>query len=344
MRRRSPDGPRPAPGGEPRRWGVCHSRRVARARLGVALLVPAPVAAEVDGLRRAAGDGALGRIPAHLTLVPPVNVAEGRLPDVLAALRAAAAATRPFRVALGPLATFWPDAPVLYLAVSGDAPAVAALRERAFVAPLARPLTWPFVPHVTVAGEASPERIAAAVAALADYRAEVAFDRVHLLQEEPGRRWAPIADFAFAPPATVGRGSLPLVLTRSERLDPEAAAFAAAAWAQEGSPGRAPVALTARRDDGRVVGVARGHLDAGTAHLGELVVDPAERGLGVGSHLLAAFTSLAAERGCTRLTVRTEAGGRAEAFYRARGWADDLRLARWRRGRDFVQLRRTIAP
>ena len=317
--------------------------RVPRARLGVVLLVPPPVATEVDGLRRAAGDGALGRIPPHLTLVPPVNVAEGRLPEALAVLRAAAAATRPFRAALGPPATFSPDTPVLYLAVGGDVAAVAALRERVFAEPLARPLTRPFVPHVTVADGASPERIAAALTALADYRAEVVFERVHLLREGASRVWEPVADFAFAAPAVVGRGSLPLELATSERLDPEAAAFATGQRAAEDSAPRPPVAVTARRD-GRVVGVARGHLDAGTAHLGELVVDAAERGLGVGSHLLAAFVALAAERGCDRLTVHTEAGGPAEAFCRARGWVDDLRLPRWRHGRDVVQLRRTLAP
>ena len=66
-------------------------------RLGVVLLVPQPAAAEIDGLRRAVGDGALGRVPTHLTLVPPVNVRHDRLADALARLRLAAAATRPFR-------------------------------------------------------------------------------------------------------------------------------------------------------------------------------------------------------------------------------------------------------
>ena len=58
----------------------------------MALLVPEPVAAEVDGLRRALGDGSLGRIPPHLTLVPPVNVAEDDVPKALSVLRQAAAA------------------------------------------------------------------------------------------------------------------------------------------------------------------------------------------------------------------------------------------------------------
>jgi 2'-5' RNA ligase len=63
--------------------------------LGVALLLPDPAATEVDGLRRALGDGSLGRIPAHLTLVPPVNVRADDMPAALDLLRRAATQTRP---------------------------------------------------------------------------------------------------------------------------------------------------------------------------------------------------------------------------------------------------------
>jgi len=170
---------------------------VPRVRLGVALLLPPPFDAEVDGLRRALDDGSLGRIPAHLTLVPPVNVREDRLGGALAVLRAAAAVTDVFTLGLGPPATFLPDSPTLHLPVT-DATAVRALRERVFVDPLARPLTWSFVPHVTLADEATPDRIAVALVALAGYRAEVTFDRVHLLREGPGRIWTAIADAPFA--------------------------------------------------------------------------------------------------------------------------------------------------
>ncbi len=171
---------------------------VPRRRLGVALLVPQPVATEVDGLRRALGDGALGRIAAHLTLVPPVNVAEGALPDALDVLRTAAKATRPLDLRLGPAATFDPVTPVVYLAVGGDVDALQALRDRVFLPPLERPLTNAFVPHVTVADEMDPTRIPAAVEALADYVADVRIDALHLLEEGRGRVWRPIADAPFS--------------------------------------------------------------------------------------------------------------------------------------------------
>lgn len=166
-------------------------------RLGVVLLLPPPVTTEVDGLRRALGDGALGRIPPHLTLVPPVNVAAGAMADAVVVLREAAKATRPLDLRLGPATTFDPVTPVVYLQVAGEVEALRALRDRVFTPPLSRSLTHSFVPHVTVADDMDPDRIPAAVAALADYVADVRIDALHLLEQGRGRVWRPIAEAPF---------------------------------------------------------------------------------------------------------------------------------------------------
>lgn len=298
---------------------MCHRQRVSKARLGVALLVPVPQATEIDGLRRALDDGALGRIPAHITLVPPVNVREDRLEDALAVLRTAAAATSAITLTLGPVGTFSPVNPVVYLSVGGKAAAVEGLRrlrDAVFTEPLSRSLTWPWVPHVTLADEADPARIAAALTALAGYTVEVTFDRVHLLQEGPGRVWELWADAPFAPPAVVGRGGLPLELHVSDRLDPLALLG--------GLGSGRPFAITARRD-GIVVGTTAGvtHEDGGEAELRWLIVDPAHRRQGIGAHLVAAVSSLAAERGCAVITSEMATTDAVGFFLRRMGWADD---------------------
>ena len=124
-------------------------------RLGVALLLDRPVSDEVDGLRRALGDPSLGRIPPHITLVPPVNVRADELAGALARLRAAAAGQAgPLQLTLGLAGTFLPDNPVLFLQVGGDLERLRALRDAVFAPPLERPLSWPWVPHVTVADNA----------------------------------------------------------------------------------------------------------------------------------------------------------------------------------------------
>jgi 2'-5' RNA ligase/ribosomal protein S18 acetylase RimI-like enzyme len=320
-------------------------------RLGVALLVPPPFDREVDALRRACDDGSLARIPSHLTLVPPVNVREDAMPQALAVLRDAAASVRPFTLQLGPPATFLPDNPTLYLSVSGPGGTVVQdLRDRVFVPPLKRALTWPFVPHVTIADEMEPERIAAAIEALAGYRATVTFERVHLLEESKGaegRGWRPIADAPFAAPAIVGRGGIELELTVSERPGPEADAFAKREWdayrAEVLGPDardEEPFAIVARQQ-GAVVGVADGWTHGGVAHLRDLIVASQLRAQGIGSKLLAAFESLAAERGAARLAVRTYRNQPAYRFYRDRGWVDEVSWE-WKHGREFVQLRRDL--
>ena len=222
-----------------------------RRRLGVALVLPPPVAAAVDALRAALGDPALGRIPAHLTLVPPVNVREDRIDDALDVVRdAAAGVPGPLELTLGPVTTFLPDNPVAYLAVEGDLPGLTALRDGVFQEPLARPLTWPFVPHVTLADDAPVERLEAAVVALAPYRAEVALTHVHVLEEGDGRVWTPIADARLGPRPQPGQGGLPVAIDVSTAPPPDAAALLG------------PTTTVTARRDGHVVGIAVAFGDA----------------------------------------------------------------------------------
>ena len=297
-----------------------------RRRLAVALLLPRPVALEVDGLRRAFGDPARARVAPHVTLVPPTNVAEARVGEAVDRLRAAAARVPgPLRLALGPVASFAPVTPVAYLAVGGDVDALARLQEGFLAPPFDRPRRYPFVPHVTVAVELPPDRLAAVVAAAADFRAEVVVDHVHLLEEgrqEPvGRVWTPIADALLGPPARAGRGSLPVELTVGERLDPDTAARVAPWWGETGS-GPRPFALTARRD-GTVVGVATGETIGDATVVRVLAVAPAERGTGVGRRLVQEVEAVARRAGAERTVLDVLGPGAADvrAFALGLGYA-----------------------
>ena len=328
-----------------------------RHRLGVALLVPPPVAVEVDGLRRALGDGALGRIPPHLTLVPPVNVAVDRLDEALSVLRRAAGATDPLRLRLGPAVTFMPVTPVVYLAVGGDdLGRLRGLRDQVFLPPLERTLTHPFVPHVTLADEMAPARIPAAVAALADYTVDVTVDRLHLLREEPGRVWRPVADVALARPAVIGRGGLPVEITTSERPPPDAdhilatatatataSSGSAAATAGSGDPAgpfdsaggpdgaSGAFTVTARRH-GEVVGLAQGWLGAPHVRLSCLLVADGARRQGIGRHLLTAVEGLAAGGGAVLVDAVAPDDPACRGLLAGAGWVPSAPAATgWRR-------------
>ena len=264
------------------------------------------MACEVQGLRRALGDGSLARIAAHLTLVPPVNVRANGLDEALAVVRTAAfGQSGPIELDLGPAGTFLPVNPVVFLEVSGPGLAPLAQLHRAVrVGPLLRGERWPWKPHVTLCDDAPVERAAAAVAALSEYRRAVLFDRVVLL-EETERRWVPVADACLGPPAVAGRGGLELEITEGRLLGPDAKAMlqrqdeapgalgalpaiGPAAGAQ--SDGPAQLVLTGRRE-AAVVGVALAWAEpgpGGPVHV-LVVVDAATRRQGVGRALLLAL-------------------------------------------------------
>jgi 2'-5' RNA ligase len=277
-------------------------------------LLDPPVAIEVDGLRRALGDTSLGAIVPHVTLVPPVNVRTADLFQAVDVLRRAAGAQRgALELQIGPVATFSPESPVVYLAVSGPGLAgLGRLHEAVCAGPLSRPTRWPWVPHVTLSDATGEERIAAALVALGSYTASVRVDRVVLL-EEHSRRWSPVADACLGEPSVVCRGGLEVEITRGQLVGPDALGmveaqeeargdlFVAAGTAGTGgAPGaqrEANIVLTARRD-GRVagLGVAWTEHGGGPVHVC-ILVEAGLRRQGIGRALVLAMEPELRSRG-----------------------------------------------
>jgi 2'-5' RNA ligase/N-acetylglutamate synthase-like GNAT family acetyltransferase len=297
-------------------------------RVCVALMVPSPWREEINGLRRALGAD-LERIEPHLTLIPPVNVNIDQLDDALAVLGRACSMTHPFTVTLGPVTSFLPDTPVVKLDVDGEqAAGLAQFRNVIMKAPLEREVTRPFVPHVTLMHGNDHERIRLVVRALEAYRAEVSFDRVHVLREVEGRRWVPVADVAFETPSIVGRGGMELEMTVSRLVDPVVAALL------ENDVADSDVVVVARHE-GRAAGVLAGKMNGGEVLLRRVAVDRDARKLGVGGHMVKAMLAEAARRGATRAVVEgaecipgseaTVCGDRVRFFARV-GFVDGTRI------------------
>lgn len=294
--------------------------------------MPQPLATEIDGLRRALGDGARERIAPHITLVPPVNVAERDLPRAFTLVRTAAATVAPLTLRLGPVTTFAPVNPVAYLQVGGEPQVLDALerlRASCLQGPLERTSEHEFVPHVTVADELAEDRLGDVRRVLGDFTAEITVDHVHVLAELPGRVWRPIADAPLGErPAVVGRGSLPIELTESGRPDVEAAALLSFEEESEGQP----FALTARRDD-HVIGAAWGWSARGALEVADLAIAAEHRGLGFGRHVLAGVVALARRRGCEVVGATAASSGAGAALLSATGFrplgAGGAGPARW---------------
>ncbi len=323
-----------------------------RRRLTVALVVTGRVATEIDGLRRALGAAALRRVPPHITLVAPVNVRAEALDDAVEVVRRTGQQSQPLRLALGPAATFWPDAPVVYLQIGGDLNALGALQQQLSASELwrpRRPRERPFVPHVTLDQRIEPDRIPPALEALSRFRAQVTIDRVTILEwQEADRRWLAMSDVRLERPRVIGRGGLEVELSSTAVLEPAAAAFESAEWERWGeevygpfaTPDE-PYAITARIA-GEIVGTATGALRGRLVRLGSLIVAAHWRSHGVGTHLVKAVERLGVERGAEVVRLEARLGSRAEVFYRDLGYDVTTLLPAWRHDRDFIVMERRL--
>ena len=279
-----------------------------RRRVAVALLPPAGLSRSLQTLRRAVADPRLDDLPPHLTLVPPINLAESAYDEARMLLRSVAASYGPIELGVGPGATFAPATPTLHLDVHGEVDRLHALRESVRSGPFHRPDVWPFHAHLTLREEQidPPPTVAAEV--LGGDLGAWSVDRLHLLEQRrdaAGRRcWVPVVEEPFGPPAVVGRGGVELELRATTMVGEEAAPLCGGVIPAP-DPFSDGLVVTAVRPGARPgeppLGVVSGRLDAAdtnaVASLGCIVVDPSERGLGIGRHLVRRWCHEAAARG-----------------------------------------------
>lgn len=179
---------------------------MARKRFAVALIVPPPAAIEIDALRQALGDRQLGRIDAHVTIVPPINLDDDGLIEALIVVERAASMCPPCSLTLGPVETFSESAPTRFLRVEPWSP-VEQLYAACWTGPFERPERRSFVPHVTIDIDGGPtEGPDPAVDLLAGFTTACTIDHVTLLEHRDerddgsGRGWEPYRRFRLAGP------------------------------------------------------------------------------------------------------------------------------------------------
>ncbi len=176
---------------------------MSRRAIGVAIGLPEPYTSELQGWRERLGDVNAGAIPPHVTLLPPTELDTGDLDVVEEHLRAIASAERPFVIQLSGSGTFRPVSPVVFVPLVEGAQHCQALEARIRSGPLARELTFPYHPHVTVAHDLADERLDQAFAALSSYEARFRVWGFSLFERGPDQVWRPQRDFPF------GAGGLP---------------------------------------------------------------------------------------------------------------------------------------
>jgi len=136
-------------------------------RIGVAVPVPEPWGAELEGWRASFGDPQAASIPAHVTLLPPTAVGPDDLAAVEEHLAAAAAGVAPFPIHLRGTGTFRPVSPVVFVAL---ATGIAGCER------------FPYHPHVTVALGLEEEALDQAFMELAEFDAVFTVESIRLYE------------------------------------------------------------------------------------------------------------------------------------------------------------------
>ncbi|MBK7721361.1 MAG: 2'-5' RNA ligase family protein [Austwickia sp.] len=163
--------------------------------IGVAVGLPEPYATFIQDARRAAGDPEADRIRTHITLLPPTPVVETAADKIADHLAAVAARHCCFDLEVGEVGTFRPVSPVQFLRVLEGAGQCRQLEADVRSGPLARDLTFPYHPHVTLAQQVSHDALDGIGRALADYRLRFTVESFQLYHQDDDGGWRPVQVF-----------------------------------------------------------------------------------------------------------------------------------------------------
>ena len=168
-----------------------------RVTLGVAISVPSPWAEQLSDWRRRVGDPEGGRVPPHVTLLPPTAVTGATWEAIDDHLERAAAGTAPFELHLSGTGTFRPVSDVVFVVVAAGIAQCEQLESRVRSGPLERENRFPYHPHVTVAHDIAPEGLDAAYAGLAGFDARFPVTGFTAFAQGEAGVWLPRREFAL---------------------------------------------------------------------------------------------------------------------------------------------------
>jgi 2'-5' RNA ligase len=158
--------------------------------LGVVVSIPEPWAQLLVEWRGKCGDPQASLVPPHVTLLPPTEVPLADRPAISAHLARVATAHAPFDMLLAGTDTFRPVSEVVYVAVARGEGECARIATDVRTGPLARPLHFPYHPHVTVAHDVPTDMLDMASAGLSGLRAEFQVASFTEFEQLPSGAWA----------------------------------------------------------------------------------------------------------------------------------------------------------
>ncbi|MDX6325422.1 MAG: hypothetical protein QOK15_1776 [Nocardioidaceae bacterium] len=170
--------------------------------IGVSLAVPEPWGSELQCYRVRLGDAAAAGIPAHITLLPPVDVDDEELAEVHQHLGDVASAVQPYVARLRGTGTFRPVSPVVFVNVVEGIAGCEQLAAGVRRGPLTVQHQFPYHPHVTVAHHLDEDLLDQAFEELAPFDCRFTVDKFSLYEHRRGDGWTPVRDFPLGTPST----------------------------------------------------------------------------------------------------------------------------------------------
>lgn len=135
--------------------------------------------------------------PAHITLVPPTEVDDRRMADVISHLERAAQDSSPFVVRIRGTATFRPVSPVVFVSVVAGIAGCESLAARARSGPLHSMPSFPYHPHVTIAHGLSNELLDRAFDEQAEFDAAWTVASFTLYERTAASGWTPTRELVL---------------------------------------------------------------------------------------------------------------------------------------------------
>lgn len=163
--------------------------------IGVVLAIPSPHREVIDAAR-GRFEPAASDLPAHVTVLAPIDVDAEAMPVVEAHLAAVAASTPPFRLVLRGSGSFRPVSPVVFVAVADGISACEQLERRVRSGDMAVETRYPYHPHVTLAHDVADDILERAFVELAGFEAVMEIDSMGLYEHREGA-WTRVREFPF---------------------------------------------------------------------------------------------------------------------------------------------------
>ncbi|SDO36954.1 2'-5' RNA ligase [Klenkia soli] len=157
--------------------------------LGVVVDIPEPWAQLLVDWRAKCGDPQARVVPPHVTLLPPTEVAVADRSLISAHLAGVARSHPPFDLHLQGTGTFRPVSEVVFVTVARGILDCERIATDVRSGPLARPLSFPYHPHVTVAHDVPTDALDMAATELAGLACTFRVEHFTEFEQSSGGAW-----------------------------------------------------------------------------------------------------------------------------------------------------------